>query len=128
MRKEPLTITEAQKLLKKHSAMLSAAIEDSKAGKRNKTLILKLSNLCDYYLQIIPKMSQEKKSYIKLTNKMKVYQSEETNEEPTHMVVEADNMGEDTEAQQPIFYGSKRQCQSYINASGLITLKIVRYE
>ena len=125
MRKEPQTITEAQKLLKKHSAMLSAAIEDSKAGKRNKTLILKLSNLCDYYLQIIPKMSQEKKSYIKLTNKMKAYQNEE---EPTHMVVEADNMGEDTEAQQPIFSGSKRQCQSYINASGLITLKIVKHE
>lgn len=125
MRKEPQTITEAQKLLKKHSAMLKEAIEDLKDGKRNKTLILKLSNLCDYYLQIIPKMSQEKKSYIKLTNKMKAYQNEE---EPTHMVVEADNMGEDTEAQQPIFSGSKRQCQSYINASGLITLKIVKHE
>jgi hypothetical protein len=128
MRKEPQTITEAQKLLKKHSAMLSVAIEESKAGKRNKMLVLRLTKLRDYYLEIIPKMSQEKKSYLKVSNKIKGYQSEETNEEPTHMVLEADNMGEDTEAQQPIFYGSKRQCQSYINASGLITLKIVRYE
>lgn len=125
MRKEPQTITEAQKLLKKHSAMLKEAIEDLKDGKRNKTQIIRLTNLCNYYLEVIPKMSQEKKSYIKLTNKMKAYQNEE---EPTHMVVEADNMGEDTEAQQPIFSGSKRQCQSYINASGLITLKIVKHE
>lgn len=125
MRKEPQTITEAQKLLKKHSAMLKEAIEDLKDGKRNKTQVIRLTNLCNYYLEVIPKMSQEKKSYIKLTNKMKAYQNEE---EPTHMVVEADNMGEDTEAQQPIFSGSKRQCQSYINASGLITLKIVKHE
>lgn len=125
MRKEPQTITEAQKLLKKHSAMLKEAMEDLMDGKRNKTQITKLTNLCNYYLEVIPKMSQEKKSYIKLTNKMKAYQNDE---EPTHMVVEADNMGEDTEAQQPIFFGSKRQCQGYINASELITLKIVKHE
>lgn len=128
MRKEPETLKEAQKLLRKYSAMLDEAIHEAVAGKRNKTALKRIKKAFDYYTDIIPKMTQEKKSYIKVSNKMRAYSHEITEEqEPTHMVVSADDLYETEEDNPPLFIGSKRQCQAYINNSQLITLKIKQY-
>jgi len=128
MRKEPETLREAQKLLRKYSAMLDEAQHDAATGKRNKTALRKIKKAFDYYTEIIPKMTQDKKSYIKVSNKIRAYSHDVIEgQEPTHMVVSADGLYEMEEDNTPLFIGSKRQCQAYINSSQLITLKIKQY-
>ena len=129
MRKEPETIKEAQNMLRKYRHMLEEALADAAKGRRNKTTIAKIKKAYDYYTDIIPKMTQEKRVYKKVSTKIKSFSHDRfENQDPTHIVVDAEGMGDSTDENTTLFTGTKRQCESYVNNSGLITLKIVRYE
>jgi hypothetical protein len=127
MRKEPETLRDAQRMLKKYGVLLEEAKREARAGKRNKTILNRIKKAFDYYTEIIPKMTQERKSYAKIS-KMRTY-SHDANPtlEPTHMVVPADDLEETEVDNTPLFIGTKRQCQAYIDHSKLITLKIKKY-
>lgn len=119
--KEVASITKAKGRLKS----LTNLYDYVKDQPKKKTTIAKLEKEMEYWRVQVDRLTQFKK-HIKTVHalaeqerkKMFLHKKVNTEAEATHKVIEVDGDGDS------LFEGTKRECQAYIDGTGLITLTI----